>query len=461
MTLLQLFEETCRRRGDAIALRRSEIAFTFSDLREYAARIAGSLQARGIRAGDPVAVFLPNRSENVFAHFGIQFAGAVRVPVNAAYTAREAAHPIEAAKCKLVVTDPTRRALVPPGVPTVIVDELLEGDPVAPADVRPDSIAMICFTSGTTSKPKMVPLTHGNLESNIRGLVDAWEWTEKDVLLLCLPLMHLHGLANGLNGWIATGCTLVLQDRFDVDDVLGAIERDRATMFFGVPAMYHKLLDAPPSADFSSMRLWVSGSAQLDRTVEERFEARFGRPIVNRYGMTETVMITANPATNPRRGSVGRALPGVELRIAGNGEILVRGPNVGKVDVDPEGWFHTGDLGRLDDGWLSITGRAKDLIICGGTNIAPMEIEEVLLQHPDIAEAAVFAGADPALGEVPCAVVVPRTGHSVRSEDLLAWSGERMAKFKRLRSLHISADPLPRNAMQKLDRKRVKEIYGQ
>ena len=208
------------------------------------------------------------------------------------------------------------------------------------------------------------------------------------------------------------------------------------------------------------MRLWVSGSAPLDRGLEDRFAKAFGLPIVNRYGMTETIMIAANPARHPRAGSVGLALPGVELRIV-EGEILVRGPSVGKVDVDADCFFHTGDLGRMDDGWLTITGRAKEIIISGGTNIAPLEIEELLLQHPDVSEAAVFAAQDAAMGEVPWAVVVSRPGRQLSPAEVARWVEGRLARFKRPRSVQVIEGPLPRNAMQKLDRKRVKELYGQ
>jgi malonyl-CoA/methylmalonyl-CoA synthetase len=385
---------------------------------------------------------MANSAETLFVHLGAMIAGAVRVPVNAAYTGREAAHPVETTGAKVVVRE------VPSG---------------APADPRPHDLSMICFTSGTSGKPKGVPLTHANLESNIRGLAEVWEWTERDTLLLTLPLNHLHGLGNGLNGWILTGCTMILHPKFEPAAAMAALPG--ATMFFGVPAMYHRLAETP--RPLPGIRLWACGSAPLDRGLEDRWAAAFGRPIVNRYGMTETCMITANPARAPKPGSVGRPLPGMEVKILPSGEIAVRGPSVfsgywgGETDVTgfEDGWFRTGDLGRLDgDGYLAITGRAKDIIISGGTNIAPVEIEEVLLSHPGVAEAVAVPIPDPALGEVIRAVVVPREPLTV--ETVQAWCAERLAKFKRPRDVRIVETPLPRNSMGKLDRKRAKEVFG-
>jgi len=440
--LVRLFEETCARRAGERALVWGDRAWTWAEVRDEAMRVAGGLD---LARGDRVAIMLPNGPENIFCQFGVMMAGGVRVPVNAAYTARESAHPIEHARCRVVIAGGTGRG--------------------EPRCVEPAEIAMICYTSGTSGRPKGVPITHAMCVHNIRGLVERWEWTERDVLVLSLPLMHVHGLHNGLHGWIATGCTLVLLEKFDPPRVLDAIERHRATMFFGVPAMYHRLLEAPKRV-LPSMRLWVSGSAPLDEGLAERFERAYG-PVVNRYGMTETLMITANPARGPRRG-VGLPLPGVNVRVLQSGEIVVRGPNVaggywgGETDEatrHEDGFFRTGDLGRIDaDGYLFITGRAKDIIISGGTNIAPVEIEEVLLKHPNVAEALALPVPDPALGEVVRAVVVPRG--TLTREDVAAWCERHLAKFKRPRDVRIVDAPLPRNAMQKLDRKKAKELYG-
>ncbi len=457
MDLVGLFEATCERRADATALVWGDRSYRFAEIGEAARRIAGGLHERGVEPGESVAVFLPNGPDNLFAHWGVQLAGAVRVPVNAAYTPREAAHPVRAAECRIVITDDPRRASV--DAPTVTVAELLASSPCPRVSVSPEDVAMICFTSGTTGTPKKVPLTHRNLAGNILSLVEVWEWTERDTLLLCLPLMHLHGLANGLHGWIASGCTMILHEKFEAHGALSEIARRRPTMFFGVPAMYHRMLEIEPKPDVSSIRLWVTGSAPLDRSIEERWRQSFGGPLVNRYGMTETVMIAANPARDPRPGSVGRPLAGTEVRIV-DGEIVVRGPGVGKVDLDADGFFHTGDLGRLEEGWIFITGRVRDILKCGGTLLSPLEIEEVLLQHPDVAEAAVFGAPDPALGEVPWAVVVPRSGRSLAPDDLGRWAENRLARFKRPRKIRVVTEPMPRNAMQKLDRKKVKELYG-
>lgn len=475
MTLVALFHETVTRLARKPALVWKDRSWTWAEVRAEVLRTAGGI---GVRRDDPVAILLPNGPENVFTQLAVQIAGGIRIPVNAAYTAREAAHPVEATNCHVLVTDEEHRAIaVGTGAERILVSPQGEPPVMVP---EPSEISLVCFTSGTSGRPKGVPLTHANLLHNVRGLVEAWEWTDRDVLLLCLPLMHLHALHNGLNGWIATGCTLVLQEKFQPESVLEAIPKHRVTMFFGVPAMYHRLLEVGPRGDLSSMRLWVSGSAPLDRTLQERFEKTFGHRIANRYGMTETAMITANPARGERRsGSVGRPLPGMDVRVIDTatgrelppgqtGEIVVRGPSVaerywgGERDEATRhegGFFRTGDLGYRDaDGYFFITGRAKDIIISGGTNIAPLEIEEVLLQHPKVAEALALPAPDPALGEVVRVVVVPRG--RLEAEEIHLWCQEHLARFKRPRDVRIVRDPLPRNAMQKLDRRKGRELYG-
>lgn len=468
MNLVSLFQETVAKRPQEQALIWGDQSWTWSAIQEASHRVASALT---IERGDRIGIFLPNSPENIFAQIGVQMAGGIRVPINAAYTAREAVHPIEHTECRLVITDETRRPLVP-GVRTILHPD------APPRDLPgPHEISLICFTSGTSGKPKGVPLTHAALAHNIQGLIDLWEWTERDRLLLSLPLMHLHGLGNGLNGWIASGCTLILQEKFHPETALEAIEHHCVTMFFGVPAMYHRLLEVP-RRDVSSVRLWVSGSAPLGEGLAARFRTATGRPLVNRYGMTETAMITANPARGDQRG-VGQALPGMDVRVIDSrtggellpgqvGEIVVRGPSVAKRywgDEEDEatrhedGFFRTGDLGYRDqEGYFFITGRAKDIIISGGTNIAPLEIEDVLLKHPHIAEAVVVPMPDPALGEVVRAVIVPR--QKLATTDVVAWCEKHLAKFKRPRDVRIIEGPLPRNAMQKLDRKKARELYG-
>ncbi len=462
-----MFFETATKHASKLALIWGDQRWTWGQVLDAARRIAGGLR---VQPGDRVGVFLPNAPETLFVHLGIQLAGAVRVPINSLYTVREAAHPIEFTGATLVVTDEARLAIAAEAAPTVprtTPQALLASSPAAGTPPDDEHFSMFCFTSGTSGKPKGVPLKHINLEHNIRGLVEMWEWSARDTLVLCLPLMHLHGLGNGLNGWIATGCTLVLQEKFAPESALDAIVRSDATMFFGVPAMYHRMLEVP-RRPLPSMRLWVSGSAPLDRSLEDRWEREYGCAIVNRYGMTETAMITANPVSAPRKGSVGKPLPGMDVRLLDSGEIVVRGPSVfsgywgGEVDAatgHENGFFRTGDLGRIDeDGYVYITGRAKDIIISGGTNIAPVEIEEVLLQHPAVAEAIAIPIPDPALGEVIRAVVVPRAPLS--ADAVMEWCTQHLARYKRPRDVRIVDEPLPRNAMQKLDRKVAKARYG-
>jgi malonyl-CoA/methylmalonyl-CoA synthetase len=362
-----------------------------------------------------------------------------------------------------VLDDPGRL----PGVPSTGPDVALPGGPVPALDAAgPDDTGLLVFTSGTTGTPKGVPLSHANLLATSASIEVAWRWTEDDRLVLALPLFHVHGLGVGLHGTLLAGASAVILPRFEVDAVLDAVAAHEATLMFGVPTMWVRLAASPRLAEMAPLRLCVSGSAPLDPSTFAALADGIGSPVIERYGMTETGMLVSNPYEGERRaGSVGLALPGVEVQLEGregagepSAEILVRGPNVfggylGGVGADaftPDGWFRTGDLGRADpDGYLRIVGRSKELIITGGFNVYPRDVEEVLSGHPGVAEVAVVGVPDPEWGERVVACVV--AAEPVDAGDLLAWGAERLAPYKRPREVRF-VDGLPRNAMGKVVR---------
>jgi len=346
----------------------------------------------------------------------------------------------------------------------------------------PHDVALLGYTSGTTGRSKGAMLTHANLMANSAAVTRAWHWTEQDRLLLTLPLFHIHGLGVGLNGALFTASTVDLRRGFDATDVIDTLTRGETTMFFGVPTMYTRLIaearrrlaeGAPFRVD--TVRLFVSGSAPLTPQTFAEFEELFGQRILERYGMTETIMNLTNPYDGERRpGTVGMPFPGQEARIVDVrtrqpipdgviGEIQVRGPNVfagywrnpqaTAEAFDAEGWFNTGDLGwRGADGYFVITGRARELIISGGYNIYPREVEEVLLDHPAVAEVAVVGLPDPEFGEQVVAVVVPTAQpRDGLEQELIDWCRARLASYKKPRRV-IFVATLPRNALGKVQK---------
>ena len=382
---------------------------TGADLLERSARVAGRLGGAGLRRGDRILLSGSATNDFVIAHVAAMRAGLVVIPVNSALTAPEMKTLIDAAAPRVAIlgSPALRDAAHAAGDGLVVTDvtvDLPDG-PVPELDaVGPSDPALLPYTSGTTGKPKGVLLSHGNLLASAEAVRIAWRWTDADRLILALPLFHVHGLGVGLHGALLTGSSIVLQDRFEPELVLAAAAD--ATMFFGVPTMYSRLVEAPGAERLSSLRLCVAGSAPLSGALHEQIRDVCGQTVLERYGMTETIMLVSNPYDGERRpGSVGIPLPGVELRLdaaGGNsGEILVKGPNVfsGYVSssdsgdqiqsdanaaaFDADGWFRTGDIGQFDDdGYLRIVGRSKELIISGGFNVYPREIEDVLRDHP-------------------------------------------------------------------------------
>ena len=440
------------------------------ELAAAGARVAGRLRRAGLAAGDRVLVSAATSMDLVVAYLGALRMGLVVVPVNTAYREREVAHIVgDAAPAAAVVDDPergrwARRAAGGDLLVTGPEVGLPDGDPPPLDGSAAGDPALLCYTSGTTGAPKGAVLAHGNLLASAEALRLAWRWTPGDRLVLALPLFHIHGLGVGLHGTLLAGASAVLLPRFEVDAVLDAARDHQATLFFGVPTMYARLAGSPRAGELGRLRLCVSGSAPLPPTVFERLAERAGQRVLERYGMTETIMNVSNPHDGERRaGTVGLPLPGVELRLAGgtDGEVLLRGPNVfpgywGNPEAtaeafDPDGWFRTGDLGSFDErGYLRIEGRSKELIITGGYNVHPREVEELLLEHPGVAEVAVVGAPSEEWGEQVAAFVVPADPSAPPGHDeLLAFAAERLAGFKRPRVVHY-VEALPRNALGKV-----------
>ena len=483
MLLGDLFDLSLRGRPDAPALlhegtdgRLREL--TFGHLRDRASRLSAALRDRGLNPGDRVAVFLSNRVEFIDLFLACVRSGLVLVPINVLYREREVAHIVADAEPKLVVTTTGSFSLFPPGTPVVDVDELTAtAAPLEPAQARPaidgDAPACIVYTSGTTGRSKGAVLSHNNMSANALALVSCWRITSADRYLAALPLFHVHGLGNGLCSWLLSGCQMRLVERFEAGRARQWFEEFTPSLFFGVPTIYVRLLELPPDAARAiglRMRLFVCGSAPLPAHILEAFRTRFGHTILERYGMSETMMLTSNLLEGERHaGTVGYALPGVSLSLREAtgatvapgevGEVWVKGPTVfsgywrnpdATASAFHDGWFATGDLGQLDtNGCLTLRGRATELIISGGFNIYPREIEELLLEQDGVREAAVVGMPDERRGEVPVAYVV--ADHDIDMTQLRDRCAQSLASFKAPRVI-VRVDSLPRNAMGKLQK---------
>ena len=416
--------------------------------------------------------------------------------MNPAYRSGEVAWILESAEPRIFVCDPAREGELRPLAEKAGVAQLLTMDAHArgsfperaagePADfpiieLSADEFAAMLFTSGTTGRPKGAPLTHGNVASNAKVLVEAWEITEDDVLLHALPIYHAHGLFVAANTAMLAGATMLWLRKFDAAKVVELLPR--ATVFMGVPTMYVRMLERPEldAARTREVRLFVSGSAPLSPEVWKAFRARTGHEILERYGMSEILMHTGNPYRGERRpGTVGRPFPGCEVKIVDDqgrelppgvpGHVLVKGPNVfGGYWRNPEanreaftddGWFRTGDLGHLsEDGYLTLVGRARDLIITGGLNVYPKEVEDVIDVVPGVRESAVIGLPHPDFGEGVTAVVVREPGASVDEEAIVRACREKLAGYKVPKRV-LFVDELPRNTMGKVQKRELQERF--
>jgi len=471
-------------------------AVSYAGFLETAAGFAHVLDDAGLVPGDRVAVQVEKSPGALALYAACVQAGLVFLPLNPGYTAEELGYFIDDSGAGLLVCDPGRaRALAPlaetrsaalltlgaAGDGTLAEAAAGQSGKFAPVARGPDDLAALLYTSGTTGRSKGAMLTHDNLLSNAVALAEAWRFTAGDVLLHALPIFHTHGLFVASNVSLATGCSMIFLPGFDLDAVIGHMPE--ATAMMGVPTFYTRLLgDRRLTRELTAhMRLFVSGSAPLLPDTHEKFAARTGHRILERYGMTETGMNTSNPHDGERRaGTVGPPLPGVEVRVTepatgrtlapGDiGQVEVRGPNVFKgywkmpektaTEFREDGFFITGDLGAFDaDGYLRIVGRDKDLIISGGYNIYPKEIELVLDAQPGVLESAVIGVPHEDFGETPVALVVAERDGPPDREAITAELRTALARYKHPRAL-LFIDELPRNAMGKVQKNVLRDSY--
>ncbi|MDP9102993.1 MAG: AMP-binding protein [Pseudomonadota bacterium] len=433
---------------------------SYGALEAGAGRIATLLIAKGVQPGDRVAVQAQKSPEAVMLYLAVLMVGGVYLPLNTAYTEHEVRYFLDDAEPRLFVTDAAPLA-----------KEAAALTPLAQAVARlPDDLAAIVYTSGTTGRSKGAMVSHANIAANAVALYQAWGFQPCDVLLHALPIFHIHGLFVALHTALLNGSPMVWQAKFDADDVLAGLAH--ATVLMGVPTFYTRLLEHPgfTRQAVAHMRLFVCGSAPLLESTFAEFEARTGQRILERYGMSEAGIITSNPLDGDRiAGSVGFPLPGVELRIDGGeetGGIEIKGPSVFSgywrmpektaEEFNADGFFKTGDVGRQDaDGRVWISGRAKDLIITGGFNVYPKEIELVLDTLPGVIESAVIAVPHPDFGEAVVAVIAGDGDEAA----VIAAARERLAAFKAPKRVFFVAD-LPRNAMGKVQKAALRGEYA-
>jgi malonyl-CoA/methylmalonyl-CoA synthetase len=450
-SLTEAFHRTAAEAPERVAVQIGEATITHGELDAAAARLGGWMRDRGVQPGDRVLVSGHTSVELVLAYLGVLRAGAAMVPADPGSTASELAHLIADSGAVAAWADEPLRGHDLRFAGALGDVREAEGEPLAPASDS-DDLAMVAYTSGTTGPPKGVALSHGNVLASLRAVMGAWRWRGDDVLVHGLPLSHQHGLSGVQIGLLA-GSRAVLLERFDPERLCDVVQREGATVVFAVPAMYERLLgwEGFEGADVGSVRLWVSGSAPLAPGVAARLSERLGELPLERYGSTETGLSVSNLHDGPRRaGSVGLPLPGLELALSDDGEILLRGPQVfagywEQPDTTADaftgdGWFRTGDLGRLDDGDLAITGRIKELIISGGLNVSPREVELALEEHPSVSRAAVVGVPSERWGEQVVAFVVP--DGEVDEDALIGHVRERLSAHKCPKQI-FEVDALP------------------
>ena len=474
MNLTNLFDLSLRGRANVPALEFQDRTYTFGEIDARSNRLAQLLLRRGLKAGDRLCVYMANSVEMIDLYLACAKLGVIFVPINILYRERELAHILSDAEPSAVVSDAGFSSPVPIWSPAELTTQACSlPDQRAAVALDGDTPVGIIYTSGTTGTSKGAVLTHNNFAVNAVNLVACWQITSADRFLLALPLFHVHGLGNGLHSWLLSGCRMRLLERFERQTALDTLLDFRPTLFFGVPTIYVRLLDFPDEAACEIgrfMRLFVSGSAPLPAQVLEEFRAKFGHTILERYGMSETIMNISNPYVGERRpGSVGLPLPGVSVRLlkedgqpatdGETGELYLKGPNVfagywrrpeATAAAFRDGYFKTGDLAiREPDGYYTLCGRRSDLIISGGFNIYPREIEEFLQEQEEVAEAAVVGVTDRVRGEAPIAYVV--LSSAIEPAALEQRCRAKLASFKVPREF-VAVESLPRNAMGKIQK---------
>ena len=466
---------------------------TYAALRMASRRVAARLRERGFAPGDRIVLYAENSLAFVYAYLGSLRAGVVVVPANVLYREVDLARIADDSGATAMFVSAQSRPFATAAFRGTFVDlaEVArwatdDGIACAPSDAHepaPNDLALLIYTSGTTGRAKGAMLTHGNLAAIATQVTTAWAWTAADTLLVALPLFHIHGLGAGLNGTIVAGGRVLVRERFDAADVADTLARGAVTMFFGVPTMYVRLLDVANAGPFPAVRLFVSGSAALPASVHDAFAARFGASILERYGSTEFGFGLTNRFDGARyAGTVGFPFPSVRARLVDAaqrdvapgavGEILISGPNVCAgywhnpeatdaaffFDDDATRWYRSGDLATFDpERGYAIVGRTKELIISGGFNIYPREIEDELLRIPGIRAAAVVGRSDAARGELPIAFVEADAG--LDTEAVLASLRTRLASFKVPKAIDIVGE-LPRNAMGKIDKPQLRARFA-
>lgn len=505
LNLAHFLDVTAEQYPNNIAVILDDVKMTWRDLAGFARRVANVLRSKGIGRGDTVAMMIPNTPHFPIIYYGILHTGAAVVPVNVLYQHSEIEHYLtdsgakaffafkmfeeEARKaflaaesCKdfFVVSAPTD--LEDPAIGENFTKVVMQADEeFDTVQTMPDDTAVILYTSGTTGVPKGAELTHFNMFFNAYyACHNIVKVTPKDVALVTLPLFHSFGQTCLMNASIMGGATMTMLPRFETQKAMQVIERDRVTVIALVPTMYFFMLDADPDGkyDFSSVRMAVSGGAALPEETHRRFKEKYGIVILEGYGLSETSPVASftQQGDEVRVGSIGKPIWGVEMRIMLDdgsfgkanevGEIVIRGHNVMKQylnrpqatrDAIINGWFHTGDVGRYDeDGYFYIVDRKKDIIIRGGMNIYPREIEEVLYAHPKVLEASVVGVPDPARGEEVKAYVSPIEGETLTPEEILEYLQQRIAKYKWPKEIEV-LDELPKGPTGKILKRELKQ----
>jgi malonyl-CoA/methylmalonyl-CoA synthetase len=506
MSFLNSFNENVRKYPDKIALEFIDPPLqrlTYAELNELVNKTAGYLQSLDVKPGDRVALQLSKCIEFILLHLATIRLGAITLPLNLAYPPDELKYFLEDSGAKLFFALESVKNKIQTIIPKLPdLQNCIFLDPSSPnafqllitnyqSQISNSPIsslsdtAVIIYTSGTTGRPKGAEITHGNLISNLDALHVAWGWQDNDVLLHVLPIFHVHGLFVALHGALHAGATTKMMREFDAQKTLEMLSSGQCTVFMAVPTIHKRLLDVPHAMrfDLSKVRLITSGSDRLPDDLFIGFQKTFGYTLLERYGMTETGMNCSNPLKGERRiGSVGHPLPGVDVRIVNSktgeilsdgaiGDVQLRGPNVFKgywhqpdktsASFSADGWFKTGDLGfREKDGYITLCGRSKDLIISGGLNIYPPEVERVLVDHSAVNACAVIGCPDSEWGEKVVAVVVLNKGESVTGEELIRFCREKLAPYKSPKAV-VFRDELPRNAMGKVQKATLrKETCG-
>lgn len=446
---------------------------TYAQLHQNVRRVAGALRAKGFEPGDRLALWAPNTCQWIVIALATHYAGGTLVPVNTRFTGPEAQDIIVRSGAKALVVAGeflgVDRLATLRTVPPIVAKIPGEWEPltaaaeVEPADVSPDDISDILFTSGTTGRSKGAMSAHRQALAVARAWAGCGGLSESDRYLVINPFFHSFGYKAGILACLVTGATLVPQQVFDVPEAMRLVEAEQITVLPGPPTIYQSMLDSAVRRDLSSLRLAVTGAATVPSVLIERMRDQLGfTTVLTAYGLTEAVVATMcrpGDSIETIAHSSGRATAGFEVKLGEHDEILLRGPNVmlGYLDdpestaaaIDADGWLHTGDVGRLDaEGNLSITDRLKDMYICGGFNVYPAEVEQVLARLDGVAESVVIGVADTRLGEVGKAFIVPRPGHTLSVETVLAHCKQRLANYKVPKQVEFRAD-LPRNATGK------------